>query len=157
MVVVVVVEGDSRSFTDRFGVWSWLTFLKTYASIDFESGHLSILAWNLMLLIWSVRLSLSMVCIRVLQCYRMWRDCWQQPPVRPRPPHTRLARPDLGWDSGGDFLLYPAPHITLLRLVVETGILASIIRANLWTYCSKHKNDPFAISISNKYSNWYCI
>ena len=36
-------------------------YWSTYASIDFESGHLSILAWNLILLICRVRLSLSMV------------------------------------------------------------------------------------------------
>ena len=35
--------------------------LFTYASMDLESGHLSILAWYLMLLICKVRLSLSIV------------------------------------------------------------------------------------------------
>ena len=37
--------------------------MPTYASIDLESGHLSILAWYLMLLICKVRLSLSMVLV----------------------------------------------------------------------------------------------
>ena len=36
--------------------------LDTYASMDLLRGHLSILAWNLMLAICKLRLSLSMAC-----------------------------------------------------------------------------------------------
>ena len=40
--------------------------LDTYASMDLLRGHLSILAWNLMLAICRLRLSLSMLLLLVL-------------------------------------------------------------------------------------------
>ena len=52
---------------------------ETYASILLESGHLSILAWNRMLLICRVRLSLSMMLVLV-SCDN---SASTQPPLSP--------------------------------------------------------------------------
>ena len=50
--------------------------IPTYAWTDLESGHLSILAWNFMLSIWSLKLSLSMVLVSVCAVEVVSADCW---------------------------------------------------------------------------------
>ena len=56
--VDVILSTLVRCYKDKLNV--------TYASIDLDSGHLSILAWYLMLLICKVRLSLSMLLLLLL-------------------------------------------------------------------------------------------
>ena len=84
----------------------------------FESGHLSILAWNLMLLICRVRLSLSMILVKVFQV-SCDNSASTQPPLR-RPEASSLLARSLSHANKQLSEPEPAPNFLQAPLTLPT-------------------------------------